>query len=204
MEPGTIIFIVLLVVSVIFHEVAHGYMANMLGDPTAKLQGRLTLNPLPHIDLFGSLLLPTLLVLSGSSILFGWAKPVPYNPYNLQKGGRFAEALVAFAGPLANITIALFAAILFKLGIISASIAFMLVYMNIFLALLNLIPFPPLDGSKILPALLPAPLRQTLENQMHRAEQGGVVTMIAVLLVLSLFLAKPLSEFVSYFSALLL
>ncbi len=204
MDAGTIIFIALLIISVIFHEVAHGYMANLLGDPTAKLQGRLTLNPFPHIDLFGSVLLPAFLVLSGSSILFGWAKPVPYNPYNLKRGGRFAEALVAFAGPLANIAIALFATLLFKLGVISGAIAHILVYMNLFLALLNLIPFPPLDGSKILPSLLPASLRVVMDEQMRRAEQGGVVTMILILIILSLFLAKPLATLVTYLSGLLL
>ena len=197
-------FIVLLIISVIFHEVAHGYAAYLLGDPTAKLQGRLTLNPFAHIDLFGSVLLPAFLVLSGSSILFGWAKPVPYNPYNLKRGGRFAEAIVALAGPLANITIALLASILFKIGLVSVGVAQTVVYMNLFLAFLNLLPVPPLDGSKILPAILPNSLRYSVERQFQALERGGVLTMIIVLLLLSSFVASPLASFVSKITQALL
>ncbi len=204
MDFITIVFIVLLIISVIFHEVAHGYAAYLLGDPTAKLQGRLTFNPLPHIDLFGSILLPAFLVLSGSSILFGWAKPVPYNPYNLKRGGRFAEAIVALAGPLANIFIALFAATLFHVGLVYQNIAYLLVYMNLFLAILNLIPIPPLDGSKILPALLPSSLRYSAERQFHAMERGGVLSMIAVLLFLTFFAANPLASFAGKLTSSLL
>ncbi len=204
MDIETITFIILLIISVILHEIAHGYMANLLGDPTAKLHGRLTLNPFSHVDLFGSIVLPAFLVLSGSPILFGWAKPVPYNPYNLTKGGRLAEALVAFAGPLANLAIAFFAATLFKIGLISLVVAQILVYMNLFLAFLNLIPLPPLDGSKIWPALLPLSLRHNLEKWMSFIERGGAMTMVAVLIVLSLFFAKPLAELVAFLSSVLL
>ena len=97
--------IAVLAVSVILHEVAHGYMANALGDPTAKLEGRLTLNPVSHIDPVGSLLLPAILVITHSPILIGYAKPVPYNPYNLR--GKYAEGWVAFAGPGTNIILAI-------------------------------------------------------------------------------------------------
>ena len=204
MELATIIFITTLVISIIFHEVAHGFMANILGDPTAKMQGRLTLNPIKHIDIMGSIIIPTFLVITNSSILFGWAKPVPYNPYNLKRGGRFSEALVALAGPITNIILALFTVLIFKFGLVASQIAFMVVYMNIFLAFLNLLPIPPLDGSKILPALLPNSLNVKLTHYMRTIESGGFTTLIAVLLILSLFIARPLSEAVSLFSVMLL
>src|ERR1700733_9752769 len=96
---------IILIVSVILHEVAHGYMANWLGDPTAKLAGRLTLNPISHIDPIGTILLPLIFLVTGSPIMIGYAKPVPYNPYNLP--GKYDEFLVAFAGPGTNILLAL-------------------------------------------------------------------------------------------------
>src|SRR3989338_9584534 len=101
MEIDIVFGILVLIVSVILHEVSHGYMANWLGDPTARLAGRLTLTPLSHIDPVGSVLLPGLLLLTHAPILIGYAKPVPYNPYNLR--GRYVEGLVAFAGPGTNI-----------------------------------------------------------------------------------------------------
>src|SRR3989344_222487 len=94
-----------LIFSVMIHEISHGYMAEYLGDPTARDAGRLTLNPVKHIDPFGSIILPLILSLTNSPILFGWAKPVPYNPYNLRPG-RWSEAIVAAAGPLSHLAIA--------------------------------------------------------------------------------------------------
>jgi Zn-dependent protease len=204
MDISTVIFIVILIISIVFHEVAHGYMANLLGDPTARLQGRLTLNPIKHIDPLGSIIVPAFLIISGSKLLFGWAKPVPYNPYNLKKGGRFAEALVAFAGPLANISIAIFTVLLYKFGFVSLQMAGVVIYMNLFLALLNLIPIPPLDGSKILPAFLSNTLRLKLQAMMVKMEQGGIATMIFVLIFLSIFAIRPLASFVDTLTALLL
>jgi len=102
MESGFIFIIAILILSVVIHEVSHGYVAQMLGDPTARLAGRLTLNPIKHIDPLGSVVIPALLVITGANFLFGWAKPVPYNPYNLRYG-RWGEALVAGAGPVTNI-----------------------------------------------------------------------------------------------------
>ena len=106
MQIDFIFVIAVLIFSVVLHEVSHGYVAEMLGDPTARLAGRLTLNPLKHLDPLGSVILPVLLVLSGAKILVGWAKPVPYNPYNLSNQ-RYGEAFVAGAGPLVNIALAL-------------------------------------------------------------------------------------------------
>ena len=204
MEVSTIIFIVVLIASVIIHEVSHGYTAYFLGDNTAKLAGRLTLNPLPHIDLLGSIIIPAFLVLSNSPIMFGWAKPVPYNPYNLKRGGKFAEGLVALAGPLSNILLALFFALLYKTSFISSSIALQVIYMNLFLALINLVPIPPLDGSKILPAFLPHPLDLKLNSLFRSIEQGGVLTIFIAVFVLATLLAEPISKFVLFLSALFL
>ena len=114
LQPIIFVFqLIVLVFSVILHEVSHGFVAEWLGDPTARLAGRLTLNPIKHIDLFGSIILPLLLVISGSSIVFGWAKPVPYNPYNLKRPERDG-ALIAAAGPLSNLTTAVIFAVIFR------------------------------------------------------------------------------------------
>lgn len=164
MQIDFIFIIAILILSVVIHEVSHGYVAEMLGDPTARLAGRLTLNPLKHLDPLGSVIIPALLVLSNANFLIGWAKPVPYNPYNLRKG-KWGEMLVAGAGPIVNIVLAILFGILIRIGnaygLVSASfieLASVVVYINILLALFNLIPIPPLDGSKILAALLPLKL----------------------------------------------
>lgn len=163
MQVDFIFQIAILIMSVVIHEVSHGYAASFLGDQTARYQGRLTLNPLKHLDFFGSFLLPLLLYISKVGIILGWAKPVPYNPYNLRPG-RFSEAIVAFAGPATNILIALIFGMLLRFGVSSgaswASEAFvqitaMVVFINILLAIFNLVPIPPLDGSKILFSLFP-------------------------------------------------
>jgi Zn-dependent protease len=147
--------------SVIIHEISHGYVAYMLGDPTAKLAGRLTLNPASHIDPVGSIIVPTLMAMSGTGIIFGWAKPVPYNPYNL-KNQRWGTALVGAAGALSNLFIALVFGLLIRFSEVLAisgpfiKISMMIVILNIILAVFNMIPIPPLDGSKVLFSVLPA------------------------------------------------
>lgn len=155
----TILLIVILIISIILHEVSHGYMADYLGDPTPRLQGRLTLNPLKHIDPVGSILVPIVTSLGGFT--FGWAKPVVYNPYNL-KDRRKGEFLIALAGPLSNLTLAIvFGQVLRFVANRSAGtdpvmeIIAYIVIINIVLAIFNLIPLPPLDGSKLLLAFLP-------------------------------------------------
>jgi Zn-dependent protease len=153
----TVFNIIVVVMSVVVHEVAHGLMARKLGDKTAEYAGRLTLNPIKHLDPIGSVILPALLVLSGSKFLIGWAKPVPYNPYNL-KNQRWGEALVAFVGPLSNFILALFFGLFIRFGLLpvsSISIVIMIILTNLSLFLFNLTPIPPLDGSKILFAVLP-------------------------------------------------
>ena len=167
MTSFIILSIVILIFSIVVHEVAHGWMAYQLGDPTAKSMGRLTLNPIPHIDLMGSVILPTLLVVTNSPILFDWAKPVPYNPYNLQ--GDYPELKVAIAGPISNILLAIGFGLLLRLGVASelADLFLYGVLINCVLAIFNLVPIPPLDGSKILFDLLPYEyqgLRDSLER----------------------------------------
>jgi Zn-dependent protease len=194
MQTDIIFSLVVLIFSVILHEVAHGYMANWLGDPTARLQGRLTLNPLVHIDPVGSVLLPALLIFSGSPMLIGYAKPVPYNPYNLS--GEYDEALVAFAGPGTNILLAVLFGLILRFagtslapGLSSAFATIVLV--NLVLAIFNLIPIPPLDGSKALQALLPRNLALHYEHFRRRLEGVGVLTMTIVVLIVFYFLLLP-------------
>lgn len=152
----------ILIFSAILHEVSHGFVADRLGDPTARLSGRLTFNPIPHIDPFMSILLPLLLVFSGSPIIFGAAKPVPVDPFNL-KEGRKDMALVALAGPLTNILIAIGSSLLYKIldavpivfpGEVGLFLYLVVLY-NVLLAILNILPIPPLDGSKVAAFLLP-------------------------------------------------
>jgi Zn-dependent protease len=163
MQVETIFFLIILILSVIIHEIAHGYVAEMLGDPTARLAGRLTLNPVRHIDPLGSVVLPALmLIASGGKFAFGWAKPVPYNPYNL-RSFKWGTILVGVAGAFANLLIALIFGLMIRfhaeLGIAAGTPFFevlgTITFLNIILAVFNLIPFPPLDGAKVLFAFLP-------------------------------------------------
>lgn len=174
------------------HEVAHGVAANLMGDPTAKYQGRLTLNPIVHLDLFGSILLPLVFILTRSPIFFAYAKPVPFNPYNL-RNQRWGPALVGLAGPAANIALAILFAIALHLigynGVLPAVLA-IIIQINIWLALFNLIPIPPLDGSRLLFALLP-PGFSNLEAML---EQYGFFILILLLFALPGLLLVPLSQ----------
>ncbi|KKP56379.1 MAG: Peptidase M50 [Parcubacteria group bacterium GW2011_GWC1_34_10] len=180
-----IFIIIILIMSVVIHEVSHGYAALALGDPTAKYQGRLTLNPISHLDPIGSFFVPLIGYFAGGFIV-GWAKPVPFNPYNL-RNQRWGEALVAVAGPISNIALA----ILFGLTIrflpeyINISQSFLnlassVVLINIILAIFNLIPIPPLDGSKILFAFLPYKW-QTLRQSFERF--GLILVFIFILFI---------------------
>lgn len=157
----TIFLIIVLVFSVVIHEVSHGYAASALGDDTARRAGRLTLNPLSHIDPVGSVLVPLILAMMPGGLMLGWAKPVPYNPYNL-RAKRFGPAIVALAGPLSNVALAFLMAVAVRilptLGF-ALSTAFLqgaasIVVINIVLACFNMMPVPPLDGSKVLFSLL--------------------------------------------------
>jgi Zn-dependent protease len=200
---ATLLSLIVLILSVIAHEVAHGYAANSLGDPTARLAGRLTLNPLPHIDLMGSIVLPALLVFTQSPILFGWAKPVPYNPYNL-KNLRWGEALVAVAGSATNILLAIIFGLIVRFGpsigldASALSLAATIAFINLFLGLFNLIPFPPLDGFTALRAALPWHLSSGLLRVEHRLRSAGAVSLLVFLFVFSYIFAGPFFSLVSW------
>jgi Zn-dependent protease len=154
------LMVVVLLFSIIVHEVAHGYVALLNGDPTARMLGRITLNPVPHIDPVGSILLPLMLLISQSSFLIGWAKPVPVNPLNY-RNYRWGEFAVSAAGPVSNLVLAAIFSVVLRLGLENPGLiqlAYYGVSINILLALFNLIPIPPLDGSHILALVLPREL----------------------------------------------
>lgn len=166
-----IFLIAILVFSIVFHEVSHGVVAHSLGDTTAKDAGRLTLNPLVHIDPLGSIIVPAFLILmnlmnAGGGIIFGWAKPVPVNPQYL-RDKRFGEAKVSLAGPASNFALAIVFGLALRflpIGDMYPSLAVVfqsIVYINLLLGTFNLLPIPPLDGSHILFALLPHSLYKT-------------------------------------------
>ena len=190
------LILVILILSVIAHEVAHGYAANSLGDPTARLAGRLTLNPLPHIDLMGSIVLPALLVFTNSPILFGWAKPVPYNPFNL-KNHRWGETFVALAGVATNFFLAVVFGLIVRYGALAGfdstaiSIAELISFINLFLGLFNLIPFPPLDGFTALRSALPWNLAAGLNRFEHKVRTMGIMSLVLFLIIFSFIFAAP-------------
>lgn len=182
MDPIIIFFVLVLVFSVILHEVAHGFMALKFGDETARLAGRLTLNPVRHIDPFGSIILPLLLALSGAPV-FGWARPVPYDPRNLRHPKR-EGGIIAIVGPLTNFLIAVVFALLIR-GLLVAGYQLgplillldAVVWVNLALMCFNLIPIPPLDGGGFLLSLLPAAARP-VELFLHRY---GMYILIALI-----------------------
>jgi Zn-dependent protease len=186
----TIFSIIILILSVMFHELAHGTVADRLGDPTPRLSGRLTLNPVAHMELFGSFLLPVMCVLSGSGFIIGWAKPVPFNPNHL-KYPRWGPAMVAAAGPLVNFIIAIACAAGYRILISNnplsafAGMLSMIVMINISLGVFNLIPMPPLDGHHIIGAVFPK-FKQWSDSLMDRYR---FVIMIIILFAFSSVLA---------------
>jgi len=169
--------------SIIIHEYAHAFMANLLGDDSAKRQGRLSLNPMVHIDWFGTVILPLILYYS-AGIIYGYAKPVPYNPYNFANYKRDA-GLTALAGPLSNILIAIVFAVIYhlQLGAIVTYISTYVIFLNLLLAFFNLIPFPPLDGSKVIGIFLTdeAYYRWTMQ------ERKGMIFLFAIIIISNMF-----------------
>jgi len=196
---NAIFYIAILIMSVVIHEVSHGFVAEYFGDKTARHAGRLTLNPFVHLDLFGSILLPALLVLSHSPFLFGWAKPVPYNPNNLsdKKWGTIA---VASAGILANFFIAIIFGIIIRLTLGFSlpedfySIISIIVVINLALGIFNLVPIPPLDGSKILFSFLPT----SASAFILAYEQYSLIILLVFIVFLADYLA-PILGFLFHF-----
>lgn len=192
MDFQFIFSLIVLLFSVVIHEVSHGYAALCLGDRTAEYEGRLTLNPIKHIDMVGTILFPAISLLLPGSFLFGWAKPVPYNPYNL-RNQRWGEAMVAAAGPLSNIVLAIIFGLFIRFYLIPAGmldhsisiISQVIVAVNITLAIFNLIPIPPLDGSKIISSVLP----QSFMRVRRAMEDFGFFGVIIFLLFIWQFFA---------------
>jgi Zn-dependent protease len=189
----TIILIIVLIFSVVIHEVAHGVRAYHLGDPTAKYAGRLTLNPIRHLDPIGSILLPVFLIIIGSPILFGWAKPVPFNPYNL-RDQKYGSAKVALAGPASNLLVALVFGLLIRFfpGLAELPAIFLsaIVFINILLAVFNLMPIPPLDGSHILFTFLP----YSMQRFRIMLSQYGFLILMVLIVVGGFRFLRPLIE----------
>ncbi len=190
MDATVIFSLIILIISVVIHEVSHGYAALLFGDPTAKHQGRLTLNPVKHIDPLGSIILPTIMALLPGGLILGWAKPVPYNPYNFQRR-RLGEFFTAFAGPLSNMIIAAIFILLIRfasqLGVSPefVQLSFIIVLINSVLALFNLIPIPPLDGYRIASTVLPVHIVERFEEFSQRFG-------IFIVLFFVLFLWNPI------------
>lgn len=193
-----VVWILPVIFAITVHEVAHGWVARKYGDNTAYAQGRLTLNPIKHIDLVGTIIIPGLLLLTFTGFVFGWAKPVPVDPRNF-KNPRRDMAMVALAGPVSNIIMALLWALIARLGGLLGIefITMPMIYMgiagisiNLVLALINLLPIPPLDGSRILTRFLP--IRMAI--QYDKLERWGFLIMLVLLYtkVLGLILAYPM------------
>lgn len=189
-----------MIFAITVHEAAHGWVAKKYGDNTALAQGRITLNPIRHIDWIGTVLLPGLLLLTKSGFIFGWAKPVPVNARNFKKPIQ-DMAIVALAGPISNVLMAVFWALMIRAGIAigdnAKGIATPLIYMgssgisiNLSLALLNILPIPPLDGSRVLTAFLP----DRLASQYNQLERYGFIILLILLYtkILNTILAYPM------------
>lgn len=180
-----VFFVISLIISVPVHEAMHGYMAHWLGDDTAEEAGRLTLNPLKHVDLYTTILLPTLMILVGLPPLMV-AKPVPFNPFRV-KFGEFGAALVGLAGPLSNILLAILASLLLRgdyrnLSMNANDFLLIFVEVNVLLFVINMIPIPPLDGSRLLYAVAPDPLKKLMQN----IEAFGFTSIIFIFLLIFL------------------
>lgn len=188
-----LIHLLILFFSIIVHEVSHGYAALRYGDPTAKHAGRLSFNPLRHIDPFGTIILPLILILTGSPFLIGWAKPVPINPYYL-RNPREDMMKIGAAGPLSNFALAILFSLIYRTVGIEPFAYFILyaVFINLLLAVFNLIPVPPLDGSRILGGLLP----YDLYEKYMRIEPYGFIIVFAFFFIGFGSILIPLVRFI--------
>lgn len=203
------IYIIILLFSVVLHEVSHGKVADELGDPTARLAGRLTLNPIPHLDMFGSIIIPLVLIFSGSGFLIAWAKPVPIDPYNL-KNPRKDSALISLVGPATNFLVAIISSILLYLfNLLSipllsiiGPILVMVIRLNIILGVFNLLPIHPMDGFKIVAGILPA----EKAHEWSQLQRYGMIFLILLIFPISgrSMLSSILLPIVDFISNLLI
>jgi Zn-dependent protease len=195
-----VVWVLPVIFAITVHEVAHGWVAKKYGDNTASLMGRLTLNPIKHVDLVGTIILPGILLMTGTGFIFGWAKPVPVDPRNF-KNPLSDMAIVALAGPVSNLLMAVGWALIARLGVTigaqTEAISLPLIYtgiagisINLALALINLLPIPPLDGSRILTGILP----RQLAWQYNRLERYGFIILLVLLYTnaLGAILAYPM------------
>jgi Zn-dependent protease len=193
MDPiNNIFLVIILIISFMIRNIVYGYTSNWLGDPTARLSGRITANPLAHIDPLGSVIVPGLLIFTGTGIILGWPKPMPYNKYNFTNQ-KWGEVIVGVSGSLANLALAVIFALIIRFAPITPSFVDMavdVILLNLFLAFFNLIPIPPLDGSKILANLLPFNLSYRYTRFIHLMEMNPLLSLVVVLLVF-MFIVGP-------------
>jgi Zn-dependent protease len=202
MQIDVIFQIVILIFSVIIHEISHGFTALYFGDKTAQYEGRLTLNPVKHLDWFGSIFLPLILYITHAGFMIGWAKPVPYNPYNL-RNRNVAEPLISLAGPASNFFVAIIFGLIIRgllyFGFYTSSLISIfgfVVLINVSLAIFNLLPVPPLDGSKIFFFFLPPNAKYKFFNM---SEKYGLIILLFVVMFLPNFISPiilSLSKFI--------
>ncbi len=205
-----VVWVLPVVFAITVHEVAHGWIAKKYGDNTASLLGRLTLNPIKHVDLVGTIILPGILLMTGTGFIFGWAKPVPVDPRNFKNPLR-DMALVALAGPVSNLLMAVGWALIARMGVTigtqTEAISLPLIYtgiagisINLALAMINLLPIPPLDGSRILTGILP----HRLAWQYNRLERYGFIILLVLLYTnaLGAILAYPMFVAQKFFFAI--
>ncbi len=196
-------YFIILVIIITVHEFSHAWAAHQLGDVTAKREGRLTLNPLAHIDPFFTLLMPAVLILLGSPVVFGAAKPVPFNPYAVRYG-KWGAALIAIAGPTSNLLMATVVGLYLRFIPLHSSIPYQFllqfVIVNLAFFVFNMIPIPPLDGSRVLYAISPP----SLEDVLEKIERFGLFGIIAILFLLYPLISPFILSVVQGLSTLIL
>jgi Zn-dependent protease len=197
--------LIILLVSFMVRNLVYGYVANQLGDPTARLSGRLTANPLTHIDLFGSIILPGLLIFTGTGIIIGWPKPMPYNIYNF-RNQKWGEVWLGLAGSAANLGLAaIFAALIWLQPSNPAFIDFAVdvVLLNLFLAFFTLLPIPPLDGSKMIGRLLPLRWSMKYDEFIRYLEHNPLIAILVIFVVFLLVFGELFFVFVATLASLM-
>lgn len=197
-----VLYLVIVIIALTVHEFCHAWAGHALGDVTAKREGRLTLNPIAHIDPFTTLFLPVALILLGSPVVFGAAKPVPFNPYAVRYG-KWGAALVAVAGPASNLAMAIFVGLFIRIldpSGIAGLFLLQFVLINLAFFVFNMIPIPPLDGSRVLYAALPP----SMQDVMDQIERYGIVMVFLILLLFYRFLSPFILTIVTNLASLIL